>query len=112
MLTDKVNKCIENVISNNEIRTAIERRDRSNNYTLDSIYSKIIRRDVDSNYFSMIVRIGFDYIQRIDNSNVREDILVDISYVLNNANGAEVFNILNVVFVPELPDPRKSFQKG
>ena len=105
MITQKVTECLQKVMSDNRIAKAIETRDKHKDYKLKSICTKIIRKDSNSKYFRMIVRIGFDYLQRVSDENIREDILVDVSYLRNKKSGAETFDILNVNFVPELPNP-------
>lgn len=93
------------VISDNKVKDAIKARDEHTDFRLESIHTKIIRRESNSNLFRMIVRVGFDYMQRIKNENIREDIFVDIAYYRNKNSGSEKFEILNVTFVPELPNP-------
>lgn len=105
MSTFKVIECITRIISDTNLRASIENRDKHKDYTLESIHSKIVKKDVNANHFRMIVRIGLDYLQRVPDGNIQEDILVDVLYVYNRQSGSETYDILNVTFVPELPNP-------
>ena len=105
MVTQKVTECLEKAMSDKKLAKTIEHRDKHKDFKLKSICSKIIKMDGNAKYFRMIVRIGFDYLQRIKDENIREDILVDVSFIKNKKTGAETFDILNVNFVPELPNP-------
>jgi hypothetical protein len=61
-----------------------------------------MRRKYDTNYFAMVVRVSFDYLQRI--GNIKEDIWVDVIYYIDKRTGAETYDVKSPVFVPELPN--------
>jgi len=105
MVTQKVTECLEKVMSDKKIAKAIEYRDKHKDFKLKSICTKIIKQDSNSKYFRMIVRVGFDFFQRINDNSIKEDILVDVSFLKNKTSGAETFDVINVNFVPELPNP-------
>lgn len=104
MITKSVNECTTKALNEPLVSREIEGRDRNQNTTLTSISSKIIRRQSNTNFFRMIVRVAIDYALRDDNGNPREDILVDVSFVLDKRTKAETFDIINVTFVPEIED--------
>lgn len=105
MTTQKVKECLDKAMTDPKIAEALEKRDQHSDYRLKSICTKLLKQNDSPQHYKMIVRIGFDYLQKTPDYNVREDILVDVSYVLIKQTRAEVFKILKVNYVPELPNP-------
>ncbi len=105
MTTTKVIECISKVLSSSEVRTSIEKRDRHRDFTLDSIYTKVMRREKNDTHVRLLVRVGLDYMQRTADASLREDIMVDVVYLYNRQSGAETYDVLEPKFVRELPDP-------
>uniref|UniRef100_UPI00404AEC7C hypothetical protein n=1 Tax=Flavobacterium sp. TaxID=239 RepID=UPI00404AEC7C len=76
MQTQKVQDCIQYAINNVTIRKALKEREDHKDYWLSSIHAKIINRRQTNTHNQMIVRVGFDFAQRYENFEVKEDIIV------------------------------------
>ena len=104
MITQKLQECTARALQNEQVNRMIELRDQHSGTRISSITSKIIRRQNNAEFFRMIVRVGIDFDIREENETVREDILVDVSLVLNRRTRAETYTILNVTEIPEFED--------
>ena len=103
MLTKKINECIEKAIEDINVQKAIRIREKHKTTTIKSIHAVIKNRKNTRKSFAMIIRVGFNFIRKIEDDS-REDILVDVIYHKNKTTGSESFDVKKYYTLPELPN--------
>ncbi len=104
MMTQKEQVCIQYAINNVVVKKSIQEREAHRDFKLSTIHAKIMNSRKTDSFNQMILRVGFDFAQRNENFEIREDIIVDVGYSYNKVKDkyTEEYRILNILFVPEI----------